>query len=61
MKKYIIVSGYISSLEQEVNEYIEKGYKPFGNIVEKNGGGYLQAMILDKNFLRGMKLDNITQ
>ena len=66
MKAYVVVQEcYFDSLESSVNEHIRKGYRPIGGItIEQSNSGlhyYYQAMILDKNFLRGMKLDNLTQ
>lgn len=58
MKKYIIVEAkFISKLEEEVNIFIEKGFKPTGGVgVEAGGVGtmggykviYYQALIYNQ-------------
>lgn len=50
MKKYIILrSNNPSLLEDEVCEYIEKGYVPCGGISSSQLISYTQAMILKEN------------
>lgn len=63
-KKFIILTGFISEtpydkikgdmasenlLEDKVNEKINEGYYPFGNLVPGNGNVAYQAMMLENS------------
>ena len=58
-KKYIILEeNYRSNLVRVVNDHIEKGYEPFGDLLYKSGhemglnsssDKYIQAMILKED------------
>lgn len=45
MKQYIIVKGYIDQIEGLVNEAMDKGYVPHGNLMLFTNGMPLQAMV----------------
>ena len=43
--EYLVISGSLKHVEQNVNHYIDEDYEPFGILMEDSGGTYHQPIV----------------